>query len=75
MVIIFFSGDFRQNSPVLNKLMRLISVKILSNILRIPLTSNERVRRIGDYERDKDPTKFLLNIGDGLIPVCKGNNT
>jgi hypothetical protein len=41
----------------------------------IPLTSNERVWRIGDYERDKDFTKFLLNIGDGLIPVCKGNNT
>jgi len=75
MVIIFFSGDFRQNSPALDKLMRLKSVKIYCDLWAheetILLTINERVRRIGDYERDKDPTKFLLNIGDGLIPVCK----
>jgi hypothetical protein len=32
---------------------------------------NERVRRNGDSERDKEFTKFLLKIGDGEIPVCK----
>ena len=37
----------------------------------ISLTINERVRRNGDSERDKEFTQFLLKIGDGEIPVCK----
>lgn len=76
--VVIFSGDFRQNLPVLKKAN---AVEIYKNTLKfcdfwahvetISLTINERVRRNGDSERDKEFTKFLLNIGDGEIPVCK----
>ena len=76
--VVIFSGDFRQNLPVLK---RANTVEIYENTLKfcdfwtnvetISLTINERVRRNGDSERDKEFTQFLLKIGDGEIPVCK----
>lgn len=76
--VVIFSGDFRQNLPVLK---RANTVEIYENTLKycdfwthveeISLKINERVRRNGDTERDKEFTQFLLQIGDGEVPVCK----
>jgi len=76
--VVIFSGDFRQNLPVLKRANK---VETYENTLKycdfwdlvetIPLTINERVRRNGDSESDKEFTRLLLDIGDGKIPVCK----
>ena len=74
--IIVFSGDFRQTLPVVQQAGRAgIVAKTLkrcsfwNDVQILKLTINERVRRNGDTPEAKEFAKFLVDLGEGKLPL------
>ena len=74
--IMVFSGDFRQTLPVVQRAGR---AGIVSKTLKrcgfwkdvriLKLTINERVRRNGDTPEAKEFANFLVELGEGKLPL------
>ena len=74
--IIVFSGYFRQTLPAMQQAGRAgIVVKTLkrcsfwNDVQILKLTINERVRRNGDTPEAKEFAKFLVDLGEGKLPL------
>jgi ATP-dependent DNA helicase PIF1 len=74
--LMVFGGDFRQVLPVLPKASRGAIVSMIlknshlwMNMKILQLSINERVNRSGSSNDGKEYSKYLINIGEGTVPI------